>query len=179
MAEMREENDASTWLQLRADDHSVSDLDKGVLDQLESHYGKDALPDIIEDKLRGDAGADFATATDEQIYQAVNGLADSDQADSGSEGDTDPGLPSEDEMMRLIVSAVLDDSEFRAALEGQFRPVDVPEGMESAAVDELVTFIAESLWEGLEEVMSEFGDNQPAGTPTDAEMDAALDEIRH
>lgn len=180
MAEFRNNVDPMSWLTSKADDTAVGELDKGTLDILEHRYGSEMLPDMVEYKLSA-SGVDFATASDEQIFDATNELVDEApeqvaEADESQDGGEYP-LPSDEEMVEEIVQGIFEDPEFRAALDGQWQDVPIPSDQLEQVVEEVVGMIKEGLWDGMVAAMAEVGDTEPADPPSPAEIDQAMQQI--
>jgi len=179
VAEYRENLDALSWLTWKADDSAVAGIDKTALDTLEQRFGKDMVPDIVEERLRTAEGVDFATATDDQIFDATNEIA---QQDVGvSEQDSTVSgqlvLPSDEEMIQEIVRGIFDDTEFRAALDGQWQHVDIPKDQVDQVVEEIVGMVRDGLWDGLVEAMQESADSERIDSPDDTQLDEAVRDI--
>lgn len=186
MAAIREDLDAMSWLTWKADDAAVAELDKGSLDVLEYKYGTEMVPDMVEHKLMSTAGVDFATASDEQIFEATNELvheeAHATEASASAEAVESPqggefSLPSDDEMTQLIVQSMFDDPEFRAALDARWQGVEIPQDQFEQVVAELVDMIKEGLWEGLTKAMQELGDTERVDSWTEDEIDETLKKL--
>jgi hypothetical protein len=186
MAAIRENVDAMSWLTQKAEDLSVAELDKGTLDVLEYRYGTDLVPEMVEHKLLNTAGVDFAGASDDQIFEATRELASeethatespesTETAESGDGGEF--SLPSEQDMVDEIVRSLFEDSEFRAALDGQWQGVEIPSDQFDDVVEELVDMIKEGLWEGLTAAMAELGDTERVDSWTDEEIDDTLKQL--
>jgi hypothetical protein len=182
MAAIRENVDAMSWLTWKADDAAVAELDKGALDVLEHRYGTEMVPDMVEHKLMSAAGVDFATASDEQIFQVTNELVheahatDSTDSTESAEG-AGFSLPSDEEMTQLIVQSMFEDSEFRAALDAQWKRVEIPEDQFEQVVGELVDMFKEGLGEGLTKAMHELGDTERVDSWTEDEIDETLKQL--
>lgn len=185
MAAIREEMDAMSWLARKADDAAVTELEKGALDALEYRYGKDLVPEMVEHKLL-DSGVDFSNASDEQIFDTTNELAyaeepaeliETGEEVASAESSAELSLPSDDEMIQQIVQSMFEDSELRAALDGQWHKTEIPADQFDEVVEELVGMIKEGLWDGLVKAMGEFGDTEPSAGWTEEQIESTLKQL--
>ena len=186
MGPWRAGEEANAWLDRAAAD-SASELSAEDLAQLRAAYGDRAV-DLVEESLRSTYATDWAGATDDQVVAVVKRLVEPgpgpDALEPAEEHESADAfeLPPDEQLVAVVVNGIMGDPDFLAGLGAEFLAAldthltdagEVPSDVIDLWVDQLVESTKAGLWQALEDVIVEYGDN----VPDEARLAAALSEL--